>query len=61
MPRVCEVIPLGKLSFDREIPLLNRTPEEWAELALRDPLALLNDHAYLEKKAASNALELLNR
>jgi tRNA 2-(methylsulfanyl)-N6-isopentenyladenosine37 hydroxylase len=61
LPLVCEVIPLGKLSFDREIPLLNRTPEEWAELALRDPLALLNDHAYLEKKAASNALELLNR
>jgi tRNA-(ms[2]io[6]A)-hydroxylase len=30
-------------------------------LVLRDPLALLNDHAYLEKKAATNALELLNR
>jgi tRNA-(ms[2]io[6]A)-hydroxylase len=28
---------------------------------LEQPLALLNDHAYLEKKAASNALELLNR
>ena len=28
---------------------------------MREPLALLNDHAYLEKKAASNALELLNR
>jgi len=28
---------------------------------LRDPLALLNDHAHLEKKAALNALELLNR
>jgi tRNA-(ms[2]io[6]A)-hydroxylase len=28
---------------------------------LRDPLALLNDHAHLEKKAAANALELLNR
>ena len=28
---------------------------------LRDPLALLNDHAHLEKKAATNALELLNR
>lgn len=26
-----------------------------------DPLALLNDHAHLEKKAAANALELLNR
>jgi tRNA 2-(methylsulfanyl)-N6-isopentenyladenosine37 hydroxylase len=47
--------------LDRENPLLSQTPEAWAELALRDPLALLNDHAYLEKKAATNALELLNR
>jgi tRNA-(ms[2]io[6]A)-hydroxylase len=30
-------------------------------VALREPLALLNDHAHLEKKAAANALELLNR
>ena len=44
-----------------ELPLLSQTPDGWAELALRDPLALLNDHAYLEKKAATNALELLNR
>jgi tRNA-(ms[2]io[6]A)-hydroxylase len=28
---------------------------------LRDPLALLNDHAFLEKKAANNAMELLTR
>ncbi len=41
--------------------LLSRTPEGWAESVLSDPLALLNDHAYLEKKAATNALELLNR
>jgi tRNA 2-(methylsulfanyl)-N6-isopentenyladenosine37 hydroxylase len=52
---------LEKPSLDREIPLLTRTPEGWAELALRDSLALMNDHAYLEKKAATNALELLNR
>jgi tRNA 2-(methylsulfanyl)-N6-isopentenyladenosine37 hydroxylase len=52
---------LEKLLLDGEFPLQIRTPEEWAELALRDPLALLNDHAYLEKKAATNALELLNR
>jgi len=44
-----------------ELPLLSRTPDAWAEAALRDPLALLSDHAYLEKKAAANALELLNR
>jgi tRNA-(ms[2]io[6]A)-hydroxylase len=44
-----------------ELPLLIRTPDTWAETALRDPLTLLSDHAYLEKKAAANALELLNR
>jgi tRNA-(ms[2]io[6]A)-hydroxylase len=38
-----------------------RTPDAWATAVLREPLALLNDHAYLEKKAAANALELLNR
>jgi tRNA 2-(methylsulfanyl)-N6-isopentenyladenosine37 hydroxylase len=52
---------LEKPLIDRDIPLLDRTPPGWAEQALRDPLALLNDHAYLEKKAATNALELLNR
>lgn len=48
-------------SSREELPLLSRTPDRWAEAALRDPLALLSDHAYLEKKAAANALELLNR
>ena len=33
----------------------------WAQGVLCRPLELLNDHAHLEKKAASNALELLNR
>jgi tRNA 2-(methylsulfanyl)-N6-isopentenyladenosine37 hydroxylase len=56
-----EAFALEELLRDREIPLVSRTPEGWAEMALRDPLALLNDHAYLEKKAATNALELLNR
>jgi tRNA-(ms[2]io[6]A)-hydroxylase len=37
------------------------TPAAWATQALREPLELLNDHAHLEKKAAANALELLNR
>ncbi|WP_148597228.1 tRNA isopentenyl-2-thiomethyl-A-37 hydroxylase MiaE [Aquisphaera giovannonii] len=44
-----------------DLPLLSRTPDAWGEAALRDTRALLSDHAYLEKKAASNALELLNR
>jgi tRNA 2-(methylsulfanyl)-N6-isopentenyladenosine37 hydroxylase len=43
------------------LPLLYRTPDAWARQVLAQPLALLNDHAWLEKKAASNALELLNR
>jgi tRNA-(ms[2]io[6]A)-hydroxylase len=38
-----------------------RTPDDWGEAVLQQPLALLNDHAHLEKKAASNALELLLR
>jgi tRNA-(ms[2]io[6]A)-hydroxylase len=44
-----------------ELPLKYRTPVRWAEQVLRNPLALLSDHAYLERKAASNALELMNR
>jgi len=46
---------------DADLPLKYQTPVEWATQALREPLLLLNDHAHLEKKAASNALELLNR
>lgn len=41
--------------------LLVSTPASWAEVALRDVIALLNDHAHLEKKAALNALALLHR
>lgn len=43
------------------LPLRSTTPARWARSVLRDPLALLNDHAHLEKKAATNALDLLNR
>ena len=43
------------------LPLRVFTSESWAAEALSDPLALLNDHAHLEKKAAANVLELLNR
>ena len=46
---------------DTQLPLRYRTPLAWAAAALRQPLELLNDHAHLEKKAAANALELLNR
>ncbi len=40
--------------------LLHETPPEWAGGVLRNPIALLSDQAYLEKKAANNALEFLN-
>jgi tRNA-(ms[2]io[6]A)-hydroxylase len=49
----------GDKKFD--LPLKYETPAVWATQALREPLELLNDHAHLEKKAAANALELLNR
>ena len=46
---------------DAELPLRYQTPAKWAREVLARPLELLNDHAHLEKKAAANALELLNR
>jgi tRNA 2-(methylsulfanyl)-N6-isopentenyladenosine37 hydroxylase len=44
-----------------ELPLCSRTPLAWAESVLREPVALLIDHAFLEKKAANNAMELMTR
>ena len=49
---------MGKLD---QLPLHSRTPAEWARAVLADPIRLLIDHAFLEKKAANNALELLTR
>ena len=46
---------------DADLPLRYATPPAWAAEVLSAPLELLNDHAHLEKKAAANALELLNR
>ena len=43
------------------LPLLSLTPIEWGRAVLADPIPLLIDHAFLEKKAATNALELLTR
>jgi len=43
------------------LPLHSATPLAWARSALADPVALLIDHAFLEKKAANNALELMTR
>jgi tRNA-(ms[2]io[6]A)-hydroxylase len=41
------------------LPLHSHTPIEWGRAALADPIALLADHAFLEKKAANNAMELM--
>ncbi len=43
------------------LPLRTRTPLSWAQSALADPIALLNDHAFLEMKAAQNAMDLMTR
>ena len=43
------------------LPLHSRTPLAWGAAVLADPIALLIDHAFLEKKAANNALELMTR
>ena len=43
------------------LPLRSRTPLEWGRAVLSDPISLLIDHVFLEKKAATNAMELLTR
>ncbi|MEO8663699.1 MAG: tRNA-(ms[2]io[6]A)-hydroxylase [Bryobacteraceae bacterium] len=44
-----------------DLPLLSRTPLAWGHAVLADPIALLVDHAFLEKKAANNAMDLMTR
>lgn len=44
-----------------DLPLHSRTPPEWASAVLLHPIPLLVDHAFLEKKAANNAMELMTR
>ena len=44
-----------------EMPLRSRTPRAWGDAVLADPVALLADHAFLEMKAANNALDLMTR
>lgn len=43
------------------LPLHSRTPLAWGRAVLADPIRLLIDHAFLEKKAATNAMELMTR
>jgi tRNA-(ms[2]io[6]A)-hydroxylase len=54
------VPPVGFTEIDA-LPLHSRTPLAWGRAVLEEPFALLIDHAFLEKKAATNALELLTR
>jgi tRNA-(ms[2]io[6]A)-hydroxylase len=44
-----------------QLPLHSLTPHEWGRAVLREPILLLIDHAFLERKAANNALELMTR
>jgi tRNA-(ms[2]io[6]A)-hydroxylase len=43
------------------LPLHSSTPIEWGHRVLADPIRLLADHVFLEKKAANNAMELMTR
>lgn len=52
---------ITSLSVRSNVTLESRTSAQWASQVLRDPLALLGDHAWLERKAAANALDLLGR
>jgi tRNA-(ms[2]io[6]A)-hydroxylase len=54
-------VPPGDVILDKTaaLPLHSRTPIEWGRAVLADPIALLVDHAFLEKKAANNAMELM--
>ena len=65
MLRYCGNVPaaVAVSIFDQiaSLPLHSRTPPSWAHQALSDPIALLIDHAFLEKKAANNAMDLLAR
>src|SRR3954452_4672563 len=46
---------------EADLPLRYAPPRGWAASVLGAPLNLLNDPAHREKKAATNALELLSR
>jgi tRNA-(ms[2]io[6]A)-hydroxylase len=48
-------------TLEAALPLHSVTPVEWGRSVLADSTSLLIDHAFLEKKAATNALELLTR
>ena len=59
--RYHEIVTLDYEDRVAALPLRSRTPMEWGPAALADPIALLIDHAFLEMKAAQNAMELMTR
>ena len=59
--RYLEIVPGTNQDTLESLPLLSRTPLEWGAFVLSDPVALLVDHAFLEKKAANNAMDLMTR
>lgn len=54
-------MPVDLIEKISALPLRSRTPLAWGPQALADPIALLIDHAFLEMKAAQNAMELMTR
>jgi tRNA-(ms[2]io[6]A)-hydroxylase len=49
------------MSRSVDLPLCSKTPLAWGQAVLAQPIELLIDHAFLEKKAANNAMELMTR
>ncbi len=49
----------NRTSLADDLPLKSWTTQAWAHRMLQDPMALLNDHAHLERKACTNALDLI--
>jgi tRNA 2-(methylsulfanyl)-N6-isopentenyladenosine37 hydroxylase len=54
-------VPVQVSANVEALPLHSRTPLEWGRAVLAEPVSLLIDHAFLEKKAANNAMELMTR
>lgn len=54
-------LDLSTCSAAEDHALEESATDSWARFVLLHPIELLNDHAYLERKAVGNALELLNR
>lgn len=54
-------MPAASLVKAADLPLHSRTSPAWACAVLADPVALLTDHAFLEKKAANNAMDMMTR